>query len=68
MSKMIALCIIIDGRKDDNKYAQGYIKEDSIIAMQEDLDDENCCYILLSSGQDLHINLSLSDLHSMLNR
>lgn len=68
MSKMIALSVIIDDRKDDNKFVQAYVAENSIVAMQEDLDDENCCYILLSSGHDMHINLSLKDLHSMLNR
>ena len=68
MSKMIALSVIIDDRKDDNKFVQAYVAENSIVAMQEDLDDENCCYILLSSGHDMHINLSLKDLHSILNR
>ena len=68
MSKMIALSVIIDDRKDDNNFVQAYVAENSIVAMQEDLDDENCCYILLSSGHDMHINLSLKDLHSILNR
>lgn len=68
MSKMIALSVIIDDRKDDNKFVQAYVAENSIVAIQEDLDDENCCYILLSSGHDMHINLSLKDLHSILNR
>ena len=65
---MIALSVIIDDRKDDNNFVQAYVAENSIVAMQEDLDDENCCYILLSSGHDMHINLSLKDLHSILNR
>jgi len=67
MSKMLALSVIIDDREGDDKYAQGYVVTSSIIAMQEDLDDENCCYILLSSGHDMHVNLSLKDLKSMLN-
>lgn len=68
MSNQLALSVIVDGRDGDDKYAQAYVKTSAIIAMQEDLDDENCCYILLSSGHDMHINLSLSDLKHMLNQ
>ena len=67
MNKLLALSVIIDGRQGDDKYAQAYVMVDSIIAMHEDLHDENCFYILLSSGHDMHVNHSLNDLKGMLN-
>lgn len=67
MNKLLALSVILDEREGNDKYAQAYVLIDSIIAMQEDLDDENCCYILLSSGHDMHVNLALNDLKKMLN-
>ena len=56
MTSYIDLSVIIDGREGDNKYAQLRIFQQHIVAVQEDLDDKNCCYILLTNGKDLHVN------------
>lgn len=61
----LALAVILDDNPE-NKYVQSYIRVDSIIAYQEDPDDENCCYILLNTGHTSHINLALEDLRNMI--
>lgn len=60
---MIALSVILEGEK----FAQAYVAKESIIVIQEDVDNKNRCYILLNSGHDMHIDLAADDLKKMVN-
>lgn len=63
---LIAFSTILEGRSDSDKFAQAYVQTESIIAIQEDIDDKNCCYILLSSGHDMHVNMGVDEVKRLI--
>lgn len=56
---MIGVSVILE----NGRFMQGYIKPEAVIAIQEDPDNRNRCYVLLSSGQDMHIDLPIDELY-----
>ena len=67
MNNKILALVMIEGGGDEESFLQFYVNTDHIVAIFEDWKDENRCYISLTNGQHYHIDLSLSDLRSMLN-
>lgn len=53
-SQRIALSVILE----EGKFVQATVAASAIIAVQEDPDNDKRSYILLSSGHDMHIDLS----------
>lgn len=63
---LIAVSVVLDDREGDDKFAQAYVMKESIIAIREDLDNKNRCYVLMTGAHGMHVDMSVEDLKNIL--
>ena len=68
MNNKILALVMVDTYDNEESFLQFYVNTDHIVAIFEDYKDENRCYISLTNGKHYNIDLSISDLRSMLNQ